>query len=258
MEIIYSLILGIIQGLTELWPISSSAHLLLVPYLAGLDDFGLTFSVFLHSGTLFALLIYFKDDLLALFTDKKKKRLLFLLLISTIPAAIAGFLLEDLAETVFRSPLVVAVNLILFGLVLLLADRVKKSKDINSLSLGQGLLIGLAQALALVPGVSRSGITISAAMFLGQKRDQAARFSFLLLIPILIGATALKGFDYFTNGIETSSLSPVSILMGASVSFVFSYLALVYLFRWLKSAGYWPFVIYRIILGLIVLALFIS
>lgn len=257
MEIIYVSILGIIQGLTELWPISSSAHLLIAPFLAGLEDLGLTVSVFLHSGTLFALLIYFRKDIKELLSRKKRK-LLVLILISTIPAALAGLLLEDLAETVFRSPLIVSINLIIFGLVLFWADRVEKDRNIRDLKLSDGILIGLAQVLALVPGVSRSGITISAGMFLGQKRAQSARFSFLLLIPVLFGATILKATSFFSAGLDSQAVGFLSIIIGGLVSFAFSYLALVYLFRWLKSAGYWPFVVYRIILGLVVLAIYIS
>ncbi len=257
MEIIYVSILGIIQGLTELWPISSSAHLLVAPYLVGFEDLGLTVSVFLHTGTLFALLIYFRRDIRELF-GREKRKLLVLIIISTIPAAIAGLLLEDLAETVFRSPLIVSINLIVFGLILLWADRVEKNRSISDLKLKDGIIIGLAQVLALVPGVSRSGITISAGMFLGQKRAQSARFSFLLLIPVLFGATILKAVSFASAGLDSQSVGFLSIIVGGLISFVFSYFALVYLFRWLKTVGYWPFVLYRVALGLIVLAIYIS
>jgi undecaprenyl-diphosphatase len=176
-----------------------------------------------------------------------------LILIAIIPAVIGGLLLGDFAETVFRSPLLVAINLIVFGLILYWSDRQIRKYDLDDLNWSQALIIGLVQVLALVPGVSRSGITISAARFLGQKRDQAARFSFLMLIPVLIGATGLKIIEVNSVGLENTSV--FAILVGLAVSFLTSYLALVYLFELLKRVGYWPFVVYRLVLGLIVLLL---
>ncbi len=248
--------MGLVQGLTELWPISSSGHLLVVPFIIGKQDLGLTVSVFLHAGTLLALLLYFWKDLVGLLKPEKRK-LLLVLLVSIVPAGLAGLLLEDYAETVFRSPLIVGVNLIVFGLVLYLADRRRGESKLEDIGFKESLIIGLSQVLALVPGVSRSGVTISAGLFLGQKKDQAARFSFLMLIPILLGATILRAVDFIGSGVSSEPVSLSAILIGLLSSFLFSYLALIYLFRWLKKVGYWPFVIYRVVLGIVVILIYI-
>jgi len=255
-EIIYTSVLGLVQGLTELWPISSSGHLLVIPFLVGKQDFGLTITVFLHGGTLIALLIYFRKELISLLKPDKR-RLFLVLLVSIIPAGLAGILLEDYIETIFRSPLTAGINLIVFGLILLWADRHKGSKKIKDIGFREAILIGLSQILALVPGVSRSGITTSTGLFLGQKKVQAARFSFLMLAPILLGATILRSVDFLTSGVNSQPVSLAAIIIGLVTSFVFSYLALVFLFRWLNEIGYWPFVIYRIILGLIVILIYL-
>jgi len=253
-ELISQPILGVIQGLTELWPISSSAHLLLAPFFVGFRDFGLTTSVFLHFGTLLAITIYFRNDWLKFFLNDRKT--FWLIIIATLPAALAGWLLNDLAETTFRNPIIVVINLIIFGLILLWADQIKgKQKKIGQLNLGQGLLIGLAQVIALIPGVSRSGITISAGLFLKLKKAQAARFSFLLLAPILLGAAVFKAWPIIVNP-AAANLNWPATLLGLITSFLFSYLALIYLFRWLKKVGFWPFVIYRIVLAVIVLTVY--
>jgi len=246
-------ILGITQGLTELWPISSSAHLYLLPYLAGWPDLGLTMTVFLHFGTLLAVVGYFFRDWVEIF--KKRRQLLWLIILATIPASVVGYFLEGDAETAFRSPLIIALNLILFGLILGWADwSGKKREGLKELHWSQALLIGLSQALALVPGVSRSGITISIGLFLGLTRASAARFSFLLLGPILLGASLLRSFDLFNKGVAAVGGSWLAGLAGLLASFLFSYLALVFLFKIIKRGSFWPFVFYRIILALIVLS----
>lgn len=249
-----SFILGAVQGITELWPISSSAHLYLIPYLAGWPDLGLTMTVFLHFGTLLAVIGYFFRDWVEIF--KKRQRLLWLILLATIPAVLAGYFLETEAETIFRSPLIIVVNLIVFGLILGWADWAgRKEGRLNQLNWLKALLIGLSQALALVPGVSRSGITISLGLFLGLKRVSAARFSFLLLTPILLGASLLRFFDLFDQGVAIVGGSWLSALIGLVASFIFSWLALIFLFRIVEKGSYWPFVFYRIILALIVLSI---
>jgi len=251
-----AIILGAVQGLTELWPISSSAHLFLVPYLAGWQDYGLTMSVFLHFGTLIAVLVYFYNDWKQIIL--KQRKLLWYIILATIPAAIAGFLLQDLAETVFRSPLIMVINLVVFGLILGWADsQGKKIGSADKLSWKQALLIGFAQIIALVPGVSRSGITISTGLFLGLKRSQAARFSFLLLTPVLIGASFLRLFDLLEHGTEVIGGSALVAIIGLVSSVIFSYLALTLLFSWLKKTSFWPFVWYRIVLAVIVFLIYI-
>ncbi len=255
MEIIHSIILGAIQGLTELWPISSSGHLVLVPYLGGFKDYGLDLTVILHIGSLVALLVYFYSDLKKIILNKK--RLLWFILAASVPGALAGFFLEDIAETTFRNPLLVAVNLIVFGLILGLADsRGKQVDKVEGLSFLDIILIGVAQAIAIIPGVSRSGVTITVGLFTKLKREEAARFSFLLLIPILIGASFLQGFELAT-GSANISLSWPAIMAGFLISSLVSYLALYWLFKLLKRISYWPFVIYRFILGLVVVAVYL-
>ena len=183
-----SLVLGIVQGLTEFLPISSSAHLILLPRFLGWTDPGLAFDVALHLGTLGGVLAYFWKDL----WNIPRKTIVFLT-VATVPGAIAGLLLEHKAETVFRSPALIAGALILMGAALAVADwRGNGDKKISDLTLKKAILIGLAQGLALIPGVSRSGVTITTALAIGLERREAARFSFLLSIPIIAGAGMLK------------------------------------------------------------------
>jgi len=248
-----SAVLGIVQGLGEFLPISSSAHLALLPWAFGWEYKGLSYDVALHWGTLCAVLLYFRDDLLqsarglaacpCVFRNER----LWKLVLATFPAAIAGVLLEDKAATVFRGPVWMAVNLMLFALVLWAADRMKKPEEEVSLGYLQFFLIGCAQALSIMPGVSRSGITITAALFLGAARGRAARISFLLSIPVIFGAGLLElrhvdfsaiGSDYVT-GFLAAGLSG-----WAAIKFVMGYV---------QSRSYLAFVIYRLLLGAVLL-----
>jgi undecaprenyl-diphosphatase len=256
MSIFSALILGAVQGLTELWPISSSAHLYLLSYFTGWADLGLTMTVFLHFGTLLAVVSYFYRDWFKIITDNR--RLLLLIIMATLPAAIAGFLLEAQAETIFRAPLIIVGNLVLFGLLLGWSDRWGQRKlKLISISWSKVLLIGIGQALAIIPGVSRSGATITAGLFLGLTRSQAARFSFLLLAPILFGAFILRFLDFLENGVVVLGGSWSIALVGLVSSFIFSYLALALLFRFLEKNSFWPFVIYRIVLAVVVLLIYL-
>jgi undecaprenyl-diphosphatase len=256
MSIFSALILGAVQGLTELWPISSSAHLYLLSYFTGWADLGLTMTVFLHFGTLLAVVSYFFRDWFKIITDNR--RLLLLIIMATLPAAIAGFLLEAQAETIFRAPLIIVGNLVLFGLLLGWSDRWGQRKlKLISISWSKVLLIGIGQALAIIPGVSRSGATITAGLFLGLTRSQAARFSFLLLAPILFGAFILRFLDFLENGVVVLGGSWSIALVGLVSSFIFSYLALALLFRFLEKNSFWPFVIYRIVLAVVVLLIYL-
>jgi len=269
MEIIQSIILGIIQGITEFLPISSSGHLVLVPNIFGWQDQGLAFDVALHWGTLFAVLIYFRKDWVEIFrksiqysvfsiqrkntqysilnTQYLKKDLLFIIIIATIPGVIAGLLLSNCAETVFRNPLIISATLFFGAVLLFYADKVSvKKTDLAGLTLKMGILIGLFQALAIIPGVSRSGITITIALFLGLKRTDAAKFSFLLSTPIILGA----GIKEFPSLLE-SGLN-MSIIVGVLVSTLSGYLAIKYMLRYLENRSYNVFVGYRIMLALII------
>jgi undecaprenyl-diphosphatase len=241
-------ILGIVQGLTEFLPISSSAHLILIPYFFHWEDQGLAFDVALHLGTLMAVLAYFWRDFRAMLVDPSQRNTLAFLIVATIPGAIAGLLFEHKAETVFRSPHLIGWNLISLGVVLALADwQCRGDKKISDLTWKTALAIGLSQGLALIPGVSRSGITITAALALGFERREAARFSFLMSAPIIAGAGLLKMKAIF--------LTPdkLALLAGFICAAAAGFLAIWALMAYVQTRRYTPFVVYRWILGLFVL-----
>jgi undecaprenyl-diphosphatase len=253
--------MGLVQGLGEFLPISSSAHLVLVPWLFNWEDPGLTFDIALHFGTLIAVAIYFWKDWLRLFskgfTDAKSTdgRLFWYLVFATIPGALIGFALEKKAETVFRSPVLIAVMLILLGAILYWADRKSAKKtEINNITLRTSLLIGISQALAVIPGVSRSGITMTTALLLGLTREAATRFSFLLSAPIIFGAAVVK--------LPSVISSPAGITSGFIIGMVVSCLtglaAIGFLLRFVQTKTFLPFAWYRFILGalVIIVALF--
>ncbi|MFC1522215.1 undecaprenyl-diphosphatase UppP [Elusimicrobiota bacterium] len=256
MEYHQSIILGIVQGLTEFLPISSSAHLVLMPYLVHWQYQGLAFDVALHLGTLSAIVAYFWKDWIKLVsagfskTPSINRSLFWWIVLATLPGAVAGLLLEDYAETVFRDPRVIALTLITFGIVLGVADRFsKRAKKIEDLDWKLCLLVGIAQALAIVPGVSRAGITITAGLLLGLKRDEAARFSFLLATPIIAGAgvLALKDLDFSQMGLGF----PVGVLAAALSGLA----SIWFLLNYLKKRNLGVFVFYRVCIGLLILFL---
>lgn len=256
MSAIEAVILGLVQGLGEFLPISSSAHLVLVPWLFSWQDPGLTFDIALHLGTLIAVAVYFwKDWLLLLsrgFTDIKSRegRLFWYLVFATIPGALIGFLLEGYAETIFRHPVLIAVMLILLGVILYLADRKgKKTTKIDDISFTTSLLIGLSQALAIIPGVSRSGITMTTALILGLTRDAAARFSFLLSAPIILGAAVVKLPHVAAN----PSMITGNFLLGMAVSCITGIAAIGFLLRYVRTKNFLPFSWYRFFLGALVI-----
>ena len=258
MDLIQALILAIIQGMTEFLPVSSSAHLILVPKIIGWNDQGLLFDIALHFGTLLAVLIYFRDDLAQMIEDLLRNRShnimqsdVMILIIATIPVVIVGGLFNDWIENNLRSSNVIATTSIIFGLILLASDKFSSSK--NNLTLRIGLLIGLAQVLALIPGVSRSGITITMGLFMGLGRVKSARFSFLLAIPVILGASALQIYESYS--IDFSSINYVLLLTGLSVSFLFAYFTIHWFLAFVTKVGMFPFVIYRIALGLFIFAL---
>ena len=250
-------LLGLIQALGEFLPISSSAHLALWPFFAGTVYQGLTFDVLLHLATLIAVIAYFYKDLISLakqgLTAPKSEegRLFWFIGLATIPAALAGYFLDDLAENTFRNPLLIAGTLIIFALVLWWADSFNKKYQ-NRQKNPTGLilfLIGCAQALAIIPGVSRSGITISAALFLGLTRITSARISFLLSIPIIAGAAVLKLKDLTLNDIT----GPV--ILGFLTALIVGWLTIKFLMQFLTRHNFNIFVLYRIALGLLIFAL---
>ena len=252
-----TLILGLVQGLGEFLPISSSAHLILVPSFMHWQDPGLAFDVALHLGTLLAVVAYFWQDLIryteAIFRPSDPalaadRRLVWLIGAATVPGAIAGLLLEKKADTVFRSPALIGCTLIGLGVLLAIADYVTRGdQTIPDMSFPMAIGIGCAQALALIPGVSRSGITITVALFLGLQRKEAARFSFLMSIPIIAGAGVLK-FKQILHSPDHFALAVG--FAGAAVSGLF---AIWFLMRYVQNHKYTPFVLYRWILGALVL-----
>jgi len=256
-----ALVLGLVQGLAEFLPISSSAHLALTPYLFGWRDPGLAFDVALHLGTLCAVLWYFRADWTELARaaigmvrhphgpiGPMEKRVVFLML-ATLPAAVAGVFLDDLAESVFRAPVITAVALIVLGIVLWVADRVARAdRDLASLGISDALLIGFAQILALVPGVSRSGSTMTAGRLLRFDRASAARFSFLMSMPITAAAVVIK----MPEALRLSS-DPGPLIVGILAAGLSGWLAISVLLRYLARHSFGVFAVYRVVLGLVVL-----
>lgn len=261
MNFLESILLGIAQGITEFLPVSSSAHLVILPWAIDFPDPGLTFDIALHFGTLIAILVYFFKDWLniiqgsfkflvlkkshssseELLNSKKSYQLLIYLIIATIPAAIIGLLLKDLAESTLRHPLLIAVNMSVLGLFLLIAEKrySGEGQSMDDLTLKKTLIIGFSQALALVPGVSRSGITMTSSLFLGLSRVEAARFSFLLATPVMVGACILKSKDFFQTEITSE------MIMGIITSAIVGFLSIKYLLKFVSKFSFKSFSYYR-------------
>lgn len=259
MSYVHAAVLGVIQGLSEFLPISSSGHLVLVPRLLGWPDQGLGFDAVMHLGTLAALLVYFRHDLQSMIAGTDR-RLGFLLAAATVPGALAGLLFEKTIESRLRSPLIVAGSLIVWALVMLAADRYASRHDRavtrpSAVGWGAGLVVGVSQALALIPGTSRSGITITTGLFAGMDRATAARFGFLLSIPITAGAGGLKTLHFLRRGWDPSVLGPLAL--GMLASFIAGLAAVWFLVNFLQRGTLVPFVIYRCALGILILALFL-
>lgn len=260
--ILQAIIYGIVQGITEFLPISSTAHLILIPYFFHWQDPGLTFDIFLHLGTVVAILAFFIKDWIKIFKGafRGKSRLLWWIVVASIPAAIAGYLFESKAETTLRAPLLIAATLFVFGIILYIVDRfIGHIKKIKELGFGKSFLIGLIQAIAIIPGVSRSGATMTGGMLVGLKRKSAAKFSFLLATPVMIGATAFKFKDIFEAPKDEwfSGLGLLPGIFAFAVALVSGYLAIKYLLRYLGKGSFLPFVIYRIVLAVIILIFYL-
>lgn len=254
-----SFAMGAIQGLTEFLPISSSAHLVIVPWLYGWPDPGLAYDVALHLGTLAALLIYYRREWASMARalvgpgagaaqPAGSRRLFLHLTAASVPGALAGLALEHQAATAFRAPMLIALTLSAMGLVLLAADRWSPQKrTIGEMTFGQALLIGLSQALAIVPGVSRSGATITMGRVVGLGREDAANFSFLMAAPIIAGAGLFEGRKVVQSGIDGQ------VVIGFIASLVFSLIAIAALVRFVRTRTYAPFVWYRFLLAAVIL-----
>jgi undecaprenyl-diphosphatase len=267
MEWWQAVVLAVIQGLTEFLPISSSGHLVLVPRLFGWSDQGVAFDVALHVGTLLAVVLYFRRDLLPLVRgffglvagrrDDVYGKLAAMLLLATIPVGLTGLLFDEFIETRLRSPYVVAFQLALFGIVLYTTDRLgRRSRDERSLGFSEAMLIGCAQALALVPGTSRSGITMTAALALGLTREAAARFAFLLSIPGIAAAGGYEAFEFATGRVR-DEFEPLEVLTGVVVAAAVGYACIHYFLRFIARIGFLPFALYRLALAAIIVLMFL-
>ncbi|WP_024954103.1 undecaprenyl-diphosphate phosphatase [Sulfurospirillum arcachonense] len=263
MDIIQIVFLSLVQGFTEFLPISSSAHLILVPKFLGWSDQGLAFDVALHVGTLIAVLYYFKSDIFCILKDflesfKKREKvgestLGWAVIVGTIPVGLAGISFNDFISNNLRSPEVIAATTLIFGLALFFSDRnVGKKSEIN-ITIKVAILIGIAQAIALIPGTSRSGITMTAALFLGFSRVASARFSFLLSIPVIILAGGLKTLEL----IESKAVVVWSeLFFGIGLSALSAYACIYFFLKLISKTSMLPFVIYRFILGIFLLSVF--
>jgi undecaprenyl-diphosphatase len=268
MPIFHAIVLGLVQGLSEFLPISSSGHLLLVPWLFGWDDFDSpdvekAFDVALHLGTVVAAVFYFRKDLVVYVREglrlvfrrerptTPEGRLAWLLVLSTVPAAAVGAVLESWIDEKLGKPVIIAISLIVFGLALAWADRSTGQRKVEVYGVRDAVLVGAAQALALNPGTSRSGITMTAARRLGFDRDAAARLSFLMMIPVTSGAIVFKMTKLVGDGIPDGLLAPM--IVGIITSGISGWLAVWGTLRLVRTRSFNPFVIYRLGLGLLVL-----
>jgi undecaprenyl-diphosphatase len=272
MSVAQAIVLGVVQGLAEFLPISSSAHLILVPWVFGWEDPGLAFDVALHWGTLLAVLVVFWRDWIRLIRagalsildrrigDDPDRRLFWALVVSSIPAAVAGKLLNEWAKDALRAPLLIAVTMALMGVALGVADRYgAKRKNEGDIDMPEGFGIGVAQAFALVPGVSRSGSTITVGLVFGVTRDAIARFSFLMSTPIIFGAGLLE-FPGMLREMRagTSPVGVPALLAGLVASAVVGVIVIRWLLAWLRTRTYDVFVAYRLLVAILIVALWFS
>ncbi|WP_299774431.1 undecaprenyl-diphosphate phosphatase [uncultured Pseudoteredinibacter sp.] len=264
MDSLQAILLALLQGLTEFLPISSSGHLILPSVLLGWPDQGLAFDVAVHVGSLLAIVWFFRGELIAIALGSvntlktrqlnEHSQLLLFLAIATVPAGLSALSFNDYIEAQLRSPLVIATTTLVFGLLLLLADKTgARRKSIIEMSLWAAFIIGCAQAIALIPGTSRSGITMTAALLLGFQRDAAARFSFLMSIPIIFLSGAYKGIELLSMPAPAWDL----IAIGVVVSAVSAYACVYWFMAVIERMGMLPFVLYRIVLAAILFALFL-
>ncbi len=275
MQIIHAIILGIVQGLTEFLPISSSAHLILVPWFLGWQPKGLAFDVALHVGTAVAVLAFFWKDWIHLFREALKglitratvanqsQKLFWLLVVGTLPAVIAGLALGEFVESHLRSPLITVFTLAGLAIALYLAERrSRQNRKIEHLNWWDSIWIGISQAAALIPGVSRSGITITAAMLRDCDRATAARFSFLLSTPVIVGAGVMQAWTWFKTmvgpGTETATLDWSVMAVGTACAALTGFLCIRFFLRYLQTKGFMPFILYRIAVAGIVLIYYLK
>ena len=266
MDLIQLIILSLIQGITEFLPVSSSAHLILVPLLTEWRDQGLAIDVAAHFGSLIAVVFYFRKDISRILiagidsivkrdVSVPESKLFWYLVIASVPVLGAGFLLRDIVSTYLRDPLIIASASICFGLLLWYADATgRRLRQLNSINMRDAIVIGLAQALALVPGTSRSGITMTAALMLGLDRISAARFSFLMAVPIILAAAGYESLKLIQIN---AGVDIVNFIITASLSAVSALFSIHFFLQFLDRIGMLPFVIYRVVLGVILIFIYI-
>ncbi|MGB6561057.1 MAG: undecaprenyl-diphosphate phosphatase [Candidatus Binataceae bacterium] len=253
-----AIVLGAVQGLAEFLPISSSAHLILVPWLLKWQDPGLAFDVALHLGTLLALLIYYRDEWIAMARSvaggqSAERRLLQLLVVASVPGAIIGLAFEKQAETTFRSPLLIAIAMAVLAVLLWLFDKISPQKrTMSEMTDWDALVIGFSQALAIIPGVSRSGATITMARAVGVERGDSANFSFLMATPIIAGAGLVEARKLFHEGLDWS------VGLGFISAAVFGLVAIAFLIRYVRTRDYVVFAVYRLLVAALVIAVFFA
>ncbi len=265
MDLIQIVLLSLVQGLTEFLPISSSAHLILVPVLTGWQDQGLAFDVAVHIGTLLAVVGYFRSELITMLAEwsgslvgrgmTADAKLAWAVGLGTIPVGLAGLVFKDQIELYLRSPLVIATTTIIFGLLLWWADyRGKRQSDEYQMGWQTVLVVALSQVFALIPGTSRSGVTMTAALAMGMTRQGAARFSFLLSIPVILLAGGLEVVELFQQG---EGVDWATLLLGTLLSAISAYLCIHYFLKLLDRLGMVPFVVYRLLLGVLLISIYV-
>lgn len=264
MSLFHIIALAIVQGLTEFLPVSSSGHLILFSNLAKLQDQGVGLDVALHIGSLLAVLIYFRKEFATMIKEvfgaglkpdfsKPYNKLAWLLFVASIPALIVGFYLRNYGMDFLRNPKIIGWTILIYGLILYFSDRFFASRfELKDIKLKDALLIGLAQCLALVPGTSRSGITITMARFLKISRIDAAKFSMMLSVPVIAAAGSLEGYRMFMAGNVDEILHALDAVL---YSFIASYIVIYFMMKWLQKWTYLPFVIYRVVIGILILSL---
>ncbi len=266
MDLLQLIFLALVQGITEFLPVSSSAHLILVPLLTDWQDQGLAIDVAAHLGSLLAVVFYFRKDIARILfagidsiqhrkLTSHDSRLFWYLALASIPVLALGFLLRDVISTSLRDPLIIAAASIGFGLLLWYADvQGKRIRTINTVNMKDAVIIGLAQALALIPGTSRSGITMTAGLLLGLDRDSSARFSFLMAVPIILAASAYESLKLIQSGL---TVELTNFIITALLSAISAFIAIHLFLRFLDKIGMLPFVIYRVLLGIVLIVLFV-
>ncbi len=265
MDLIYLIILSVVQGITEFLPVSSSAHLVLLPYLMDLRDQGLTIDVAAHLGSLLAVVFYFRKDFGNILINglvpkfgpndaNEERKLFWLIVLATAPALLSGYFLRDVISEYLRNPLVISFTTIFFGLLLWLSDKVgKRHRAMDAISKRDALLIGFSQILAFIPGTSRSGITITMGLLLGFDRKTAVKFSFFLSVPIIASAALFEFSKLIQSGAD---IDISNFIITVFLSAISSFIAIFLFLKFLDKIGMFPFVIYRLILGVVLLYLF--